>query len=167
MLTAQTADLQYPDPPRRMPVTLVGRSWLMELDPVSGARLGYSVFGTSMAMGPSTMTTCVGIGTAAATTSRCQSAAKQFDEPPRRRAWWKMPTWSRYISGSSGQYLGHAGRGAADLGGASPGCNGSRGGDGAWIFLLELMIAVAVMGDSDPDCLPQLQQLHGVGQGRG
>lgn len=94
-----------------------GRSWLMELDPVSGARLTYSVFDVN-GDGAVNDDDYVGIKDEAGNDIKVPVSGKQFDELTTTPSVVEDADMERkYISGSSGNISVTLEEGAGDLGG--------------------------------------------------
>ena len=94
-----------------------GRSWLMELDPVSGARLTYSVFDVN-GDGAVNDDDYVGIKDDAGNDVKVPVSGKQFDELTTTPSVVEDADMERkYISGSSGNISVTLEEGAGDLGG--------------------------------------------------
>ncbi|MFQ2223526.1 pilus assembly protein [Aeromonas enteropelogenes] len=94
-----------------------GRSWLMELDPVSGARLTYSVFDVN-GDGAVNDDDYVGIRDEAGNDIKVPVSGKQFDELTTTPSVVEDADMERkYISGSSGNISVTLEEGAGDLGG--------------------------------------------------
>ncbi|MEL3927953.1 PilC/PilY family type IV pilus protein [Aeromonas enteropelogenes] len=94
-----------------------GRSWLMELDPVSGARLTYSVFDVN-GDGAVNDDDYVGIKDGAGNDIKVPVSGKQFDELTTTPSVVEDADMERkYISGSSGNISVTLEEGAGDLGG--------------------------------------------------
>jgi len=82
----------------------------MELDPVSGARLTYSVFDVN-GDGAVNDDDYVGIKDSGGNDIKVPVSGKQFDELTTTPSVVEMPTWSASTSVVQRQHFGHAGRG--------------------------------------------------------